>query len=66
MKVKEEEKEEYDPRKHRLPHGVRRKIINDEFAGKSLAIGESNNLGKKIPAPSLGYRPNAGSSYPKK
>ena len=66
MKIKEEEKEEYDPRKHRLPHGVRRKIINDEFAGKSLAIGESKNLGKKLPVPSVGYRPNAGSSNPKK
>lgn len=37
--MKEEEKEEYDPRNHRLPHGVRRKIINDDFLGKSVAIG---------------------------
>lgn len=31
LAMKEEVKEEYDPRKHRLPNGVRRKIINDEF-----------------------------------
>lgn len=33
LKSKEEVKEDYDPRNHRLPNGVRRKIINNEFIG---------------------------------
>ncbi|KAL4470151.1 hypothetical protein ABPG72_009076 [Tetrahymena utriculariae] len=41
LKMKEEVKEDYDPRKHRLPNGVRRKILNNDFMGKSTVIGKS-------------------------
>lgn len=45
--MKEEVKEDYDPRKHRLPNGVRRKIINNEFLGKSTVIGKSMSTMQK-------------------
>jgi hypothetical protein len=32
-------KEEWDPRKHRLPNGVRTKIIKDDFKGKGVNVG---------------------------
>lgn len=31
-------KEEYDPRKHRLPHGVRRDLVLETFSGKGVRI----------------------------
>lgn len=47
QKIIEDVKEEYDPRKHRIPNGVRRKIIKEEFVGKSQAIGQSKKLETK-------------------
>ena len=31
-------KEEYDPRKHRLPNGVRKDIAVDPFSGQGVRI----------------------------
>lgn len=38
---KKQEEEEYDPRKHRLPNGIRKKIIADDFKGKGVKINQT-------------------------
>lgn len=31
-------KEDYDPRKHRLPNGIRKNLITESFAGKGIRL----------------------------
>lgn len=48
--------EEYDPRKHRIPHGIRSNITGYEFKGEGLKIGETK---AKIGGGQLGAKPAA-------
>jgi hypothetical protein len=65
--------EQYDPRKHRIPHGIRTNIMGYEFKGEGIKIGESKppaklgggQLGAKPTSQNLGTKPQGtGTSGP--
>jgi ubiquitin fusion degradation protein 1 len=62
--------EQYDPRKHRIPHGIRTNIMGYEFKGEGVKIGETKapakigggQLGAKPTSQNLGTKPQGGTT----
>lgn len=59
LEKKKVNNDEYDPRKHRIPHGIKTSIMGHVYKGEGIKIGESKALGSK-PGASTGTIPQKG------